>query len=122
MKNKKIYFVLWCVVFGLVSCTRTTIDLAGEWQFVMGDEPIYNDCIELPGSMLTNGKGYDVSWTTRWTGSIYASSYYYSPQLEAYRKEGNLKFPFFLTPDNIMLAMLGIARKYMCPIVGKIVL
>jgi hypothetical protein len=115
MKNKKIYFVLWCVVFGLVSCTRTTIDLAGEWQFVMGDEPIYNDCIELPGSMLTNGKGYDVSLTTRWTGSIYDSSYYYSPQLEAYRNEGNLKFPFFLTPNKYYVGNAWYSKKIHVP-------
>lgn len=115
MKNKKIYFVLWCVVFGLTSCTRTTIDLAGEWQFVMGDEPTYNDRIELPGSMLTNGKGYDVSLTTRWTGSTYDSSYYYSPQLEAYRKEGNLKFPFFLTPDKYYVGNAWYSKKIHVP-------
>ena len=111
----KIYYVLWCVVFGLTSCTRTTIDLAGEWQFAMGDEPTYNDRIELPGSMLTNGKGYDVSLTTRWTGSTYDSSYYYSPQLEAYRKEGNLKFPFFLTPDKYYVGNAWYSKKIHVP-------
>ena len=115
MKNKKIYFVLLGIVIGLTSCTRTTIDLAGEWQFAMGDEPTYNDCIELPGSMLTNGKGHDVSLSTRWTGSTYDSSYYYSPQLEAYRKEGNLKFPFFLTPDKYYVGNAWYSRKVHVP-------
>ena len=33
-------------------------------------------------------------------GSLYDSSYYYNPYMEKYRKEGNIKFPFFLTPDK----------------------
>lgn len=66
----------------------------------MGDVPEWNDHITLPGSMLTGGKGHDVTVDTRWTGSTYDSSYYYSPQLARYREEGNVKFPFFLTPDK----------------------
>lgn len=115
MKNKKISIVLWCVLLVMVSCNRTTIDLTGEWQFAMGDEPIYNDCIELPGSMLTNGKGHDVSLSTRWTGSTYDSSYYYSPQLAAYRNEGNLKFPFFLTPDKYYVGNAWYSKKVHVP-------
>lgn len=98
MKNIRFCF-LWCVC-ALAACTRTTIDLSGEWQFAMGEQPVYDDCITLPGSMLTNGKGHDIAVNTRWTGSTYDSSYYYSPQLARYREEGNVKFPFFLTPDK----------------------
>ena len=98
MKNIK-FCILWCVC-ALAACTRTTIDLSGEWQFAMGEQPVYDDCITLPGSMLTNGKGHDIAVNTRWTGSTYDSSYYYSPQLARYREEGNVKFPFFLTPDK----------------------
>lgn len=66
----------------------------------MGDVPEWNDHITLPGSMLTGGKGHDVTVDTRWTGSTYDSSYYYSPQLARYREDGNVKYPFFLTPDK----------------------
>ena len=97
--NRHYALLLWCACV-LASCTRTTIDLSGEWQFAMGDTPVYDDCISLPGSMLTNGKGHDVTVDTRWTGSTYDSSYYYSPQLAKYREEGNVKYPFFLTPDK----------------------
>lgn len=90
---------MWCICV-LASCTRTTIDLSGEWQFSMGDVPEWNDHITLPGSMLTGGKGHDVTVDTRWTGSTYDSSYYYSPQLALYREDGNVKYPFFLTPDK----------------------
>ena len=90
---------MWCICV-LASCTRTTIDLSGEWQFSMGDVPEWNDHITLPGSMLTGGKGHDVTVDTRWTGSTYDSSYYYSPQLARYREDGNVKYPFFLTPKK----------------------
>ena len=96
---KRISLSLWCICV-LASCTRTTIDLSGEWQFSMGDVPEWNDHITLPGSMLTGGKGHDVTVDTRWTGSTYDSSYYYSPQLALYREDGNVKYPFFLTPDK----------------------
>ncbi len=76
------------------------IDLSGIWQFGYGDRPVYNDEITLPGSMLTNGKGNDVDTDTKWTGSLYDMSYYYSDMYKPYREPGNIKFPFFLTPDK----------------------
>ncbi|MDO4159531.1 MAG: hypothetical protein Q4D41_03640 [Prevotellaceae bacterium] len=77
-----------------------TIDLSGEWNFTIGDKPEYNDRIKLPGSMLTNGKGNAVSVDTKWTGSLYDSSFYFNPYMAKYRVEGNMKFPFFLTPSR----------------------
>ena len=50
--------------------------------------------------MLTNGKGNPVSVKTQWTGSLYDSSYYFNPYMEKYRHEGDMKFPFFLTPER----------------------
>ncbi|MDE7409689.1 MAG: beta-glucuronidase [Muribaculaceae bacterium] len=76
------------------------IDLSGSWQFGYGDTPVYKDKINLPGSMLTNGKGRDVDTETKWTGSLYDMSYYYSDLYAPYREHGNIKFPFFLTPDK----------------------
>lgn len=74
------------------------IDLSGQWKFSMGATPHNDDEVTLPGSMLTNDKGDDVSLTTPWVGSIYDSSYYYNPAMKPYRMKGRLKFPFFLTP------------------------
>ena len=52
------------VLLALASCLALntfaddkTIDLAGRWDFGFGDNKVYNDIINLPGSMLTNGKG-----------------------------------------------------------------
>lgn len=83
-----------------VAASDTIIDLSGTWDFGYGDNKIYNDRIELPGSMLTNGKGNDVDTQTKWTGSLYDMSYYYSDRYAPYRRPGNIKFPFFLTPDK----------------------
>lgn len=93
-------FTASCLLLLFAACTRMTINLSGEWQFSMGDVPEFNDHITLPGSMQTNGKGHEVTAETRWTSSTYDSSYYYSPHLARYREEGNVKFPFFLTPTT----------------------
>lgn len=84
------------------------ISLAGDWQFQTDHndagirEQWFNkklsDKIRLPGSMLTNDKGDDVTLQTKWTGSIYDSSWFFNPRMAKYRQPGNLKFPFWLTP------------------------
>ena len=86
---------------------QESISLAGIWDFYQDDgrfeHPQYNrysDFVSLPGSMLTNDKGTPVSVKTQWTGSLYDSSYYFNPYMERYRKEGQMKFPFFLTPER----------------------
>ena len=76
-----------------------TIDLSGTWRFST-TEGQFDETITLPGSMLTNGKGQPVTVHTQWTGSLYDSSYYFNPYMERYRQEGNMKFPFFLTPSR----------------------
>ena len=90
-----------CLLFTVhTSSAQVTLNLAGLWDFSIGDSVSYNDVVMLPGSMLTNGKGDPVSLKTPWTGSLYDSSYYFNPYMEQYRVEGNMKFPFFLTPDK----------------------
>jgi len=91
---------------------QKTIDLQGEWMFktlptngqstAEGNAPEgdYKGTVSLPGSMLTNGKGDDISLKTKWTGSIYDSSFYFNPYMAKYREQGNIKFPFFLTPNK----------------------
>ncbi|MDE5996713.1 MAG: beta-glucuronidase [Muribaculaceae bacterium] len=99
MKN---FILPMALFYASMACAATDnkIDLAGTWQFGYGEKPIYDDQIELPGSMLTNGKGHDVDTDTKWTGSLYDMSYYYSDLYKPYREPGNIKFPFFLTPDK----------------------
>jgi hypothetical protein len=88
--------------------TAQTISLNGKWRFKVDakDEGVqakwYSsalpETVNLPGSMAENLKGDDITLKTKWTGSIYDSSYFFHPRLEKYRKPGNLKIPFWLTP------------------------
>ncbi|MBS1663030.1 MAG: hypothetical protein JST68_18445, partial [Bacteroidetes bacterium] len=85
------------------------ISLAGEWQFRADPRDrgeverwfaseFVGETVHLPGSMLENGKGDDVTVNTQWTASIYDSSWFFEPRMAKYREPGNLKFPFWLTP------------------------
>ena len=90
----------------LSSFAQKTINLSGTWDFQLdrsgssNASQKYDDTIKLPGSILTNGKGDLPSIDTKWTGSLYDSSYYYNPYMEKYRHTGSIKFPFFLTPEH----------------------
>ena len=96
----KHFLLLACLLSGSHTQAQQIISLEGAWDFCMGDSAKYDDYVMLPGSMLTNGKGHPVSVKTQWTGSLYDSSYYFNPYMERYRKEGEMKFPFFLTPER----------------------
>ena len=96
--------LLFCLLnlhFPIVAAQQV-ISLAGPWDISMGHTPLsearFNDYVMLPGSLLTNDKGDDVTVKTPWTGSLYDSSFYFNPYMEKYRAEGQMKFPFFLTP------------------------
>lgn len=99
----------------LISCStpgsqENRIELAGEWSFQIDSldngaeqkwfETNLSDKISLPGSMTTNGKGYDISVNTPWTGSIFDSTWFKNPVYEKYRQAGNIKVPFWLQPDK----------------------
>ena len=106
--------ILTYIVFLAALCAaqaQQAISLAGEWEFQIDRQdsgivrqwynlPTLNDRIELPGSMPQRLKGDPVTAQTQWTGSLYDSTYYYSPAMARYREEGNIKLPFFLTPPR----------------------
>lgn len=99
--KKLILISTFILVTGIESIgAQEKIDLSGKWSFGVGTEAAYDDFVSLPGSMQTNGKGNEVTVHTVWTGSTYDSSYYFNPFMEKYRMEGNVKYPFFLTPDK----------------------
>ena len=99
------FFMLSALLFTFCSCGDSQIkefDLSGEWQFQIDslDQGIseewfvnnLNDVIELPGSMAENGKGYDISVNTHWTGSMWNDSLWYKdPKYAKYREPGNVK-------------------------------
>jgi len=109
MRKKLILFVYLFVVSAihLLAFTGKTIDLRGEWGFAIDRSDVgitekwFNrkseETIFLPGSMTENRKGDDITLQTKFTGSIYDSSWYFNPRMAKYRVEGNLKMPFWLT-------------------------
>jgi len=97
---KRLLYLSLTLAAAMTLHAQGVISLAGAWDFAMGDSTRYDDYVMLPGSMLTNGKGNDVDVNTQWTGSLYDSSYYFNPYMEPYRQKGNMKFPFFLTPEK----------------------
>ena len=97
-KTKAIILLTWVLAsVGILSISSQTIDLSGKWQFRSERE---QGTVTLPGSMLTNGKGDPLSVDTRWTCSLYDSSFFFNPYMEKYRVEGKMKYPFFLTPER----------------------
>ena len=104
-----------CAVIGMHLNAQQRINLAGQWQFSMGENPRYTETVDLPGSMLTNGKGLPVSVKTPWTGSLYDSSFFFNPYMEKYRHEGAMKFPFFLTPERHYVGKAWYRRTVIVP-------
>ncbi len=104
--NTSLFLVFFVVLsaFG----REDSISLKGEWRFEIDrtDKGVaekwfareLTDRICLPGSMAENGKGDEITLQTKWTGSIYDSSFYFSPRYAKYRQPGNIYIPFWLTP------------------------
>ncbi|AOW09940.1 exo-beta-1,4-galactosidase [Flavobacterium gilvum] len=94
--------------FALSSFKKDEINLEGDWHFEIDRQDVgvtekwYNrnlaDNIKLPGSMAQFLKGDDITLKTKWTGSIYDSSFYFVPRLKKFRQPGNIHIPFWLTP------------------------
>ena len=111
----------------LVSCRQDVnrLSLAGEWNFALDpqdvglqekwQEKILDETVQLPGSLQEQGKGEDVSVTTRWTGQIVDSAWYYAPEYEPYRQDGQVKVPFWLTPDKHYVGVAWYQKKINVP-------
>jgi hypothetical protein len=107
------------------AANNDTLNLAGEWRFRMdpNDEgetrQWFNqdlaERIHLPGSMMEAGKGAAVTLYTKWTASIYDSSWFFDPRMASYREPGNLKFPFWLNPPNYYVGPAWYQREMIVP-------
>ena len=105
-------FVSGLLLSALSVLAQQRIDLSGEWQFRSERE---SGVVTLPGSMLTNGKGDQVTVNTKWTGSLYDSSFYFNPYMAKYREAGKMKFPFFLTPERHYVGHAWYERTVLVP-------
>ncbi|WP_029902821.1 sugar-binding domain-containing protein [Prevotella sp. 10(H)] len=87
---------------------KKTISLAGEWKFALDEKDIGNsekwykksftERVTLPGSLQEQGKGFDVTMNTPWTGDTGHSAT--DPKFAKYRVSGNIKVPYWLNPDK----------------------
>lgn len=108
MKKHIINCLLLVAFFTLSSFKDEEINLEGNWLFEIDRQDVgvaekwfnrkLTDNIKLPGSMAQFLKGDEITLKTKWTGSIYDSSFYFIPRLEKYRQPGNIHIPFWLTP------------------------
>ncbi|HEY4287382.1 MAG TPA: glycoside hydrolase family 2 TIM barrel-domain containing protein [Puia sp.] len=96
-----------------------TISLAGEWRFQIDrdDKGMGKnwETVKLPGSMMENGKGDDITVNTKWTASIYDSSWFFDPRMAKYRQPDNLKIPFWLTPPKYYVGAAWYQREVVIP-------
>lgn len=119
---------LFAALFSLSVCAQP-VDLSGVWRFKVDREAkgvadkwyskTLDDAILLPASMPERLKGDLVTLGTQWTGSIYDSSFFFYPRLEKYRRTGNVKFPFFLTPDRHYVGVAWYQRDVEIPAAWK---
>ena len=109
MKPKFLYLFFFLLLF--ISCekqTSKTIDLSGEWQFQMDPEDVginekwfektFSEIVKLPGSMVENGKGFEITLKTKWTGGVRNPEWYNDPNYAPYHDSTNIRFPYWLQP------------------------
>lgn len=118
-------FVIFFVALGSGFAQAQELSLAGKWRFKIDekDEGLKQqwfkttlpDLVNLPGSMNDNLKGNDITLKTKWTGSIYDSSFFYNPNLAKYRTAANLKIPFWLTPAKHYIGVAWYQKDIVIP-------
>ncbi len=101
--------IMWAaVVSAAASDSDDVISVAGLWRFSLDRNDVgvkerwfdrkLTESVKLPGSLAENGIGDDISVDTKWTGGIVDRSFFTDKRYEKYRKPGNVKVPFWLTP------------------------
>ena len=113
------------LVLQMYSAAAQNISLSGKWNFTIDSTDIgikekwftkkLPETVILPGSMLSNNKGNAVTINTKWTGSIYDSSWYFMPRLAKYREPNNLHFPFWLTPNKYYVGPAWYSKEISVP-------
>ncbi len=112
-RNLIIFSVSVLVLCAVCSCQTKNMavsSLAGNWNFALDSNDVgekdhwamqkFPEFVKLPGSLQEQGKGYDISVNTQWTGAVNDKSWYVAKEYEKYREPGNIKVPFWLNPDK----------------------
>jgi hypothetical protein len=125
---KNIFAICILIIFSLTGCktsSNNVIDLSGDWQFRTDpedkgvNENWFNinlkDTIYLPGSMAENGKGYDITLETMWTGMIRDSLWYKDPNFAPFIDPQNVRVPFWLQPEKKYTGAAWYQKKVFVP-------
>ncbi len=126
MKLISLFFIPVILLFASCSNQKNeTIRLAGEWQFQMDPEDIgisekwfdtdLQETIKLPGSMVENGKGFDINLQTQWTGGIQNPNWFTDPNYAPYEDPDNVRFPYWLQPDKKYTGAAWYSKKITLP-------
>ncbi len=110
MKSILLFTFILTLFFYSCEQQNNSIDLSGEWQFQIDPEDIgtsekwfkndLQETINLPGSMVENGKGFDINLQTQWTGGVRNPEWYNNPNYASYNDPDNIRFPYWLQPDK----------------------
>ena len=126
MKSISLAFI--SLLFLFLSCSQPkneTMSLAGKWQFQIDNEDIglseswfntnLDDTIQLPGSMVENGKGFDINLQTQWTGGVRNKNWINDPNYAPYEDLNTIRFPFWLQPDKKYTGAAWYSKKVTVP-------
>ena len=110
---KKLIPFVGIFLFFAWSCSHkeaTQIDLSGEWGFKIdsldagASEKWFNikfdETVNLPGSMVENGKGNQVSNNTIWVGHLRNKEWFENKNYKPYLSNEEYLFPYWLIPDK----------------------
>lgn len=102
------FFVLILAIWACSPEPTQKMDLSGEWQFKIDSldvgtkEQWYSqnltERVTLPGSMVENDKGFDITMETEWTGGVQNPEWFNDPNYAPYHNPENIRFPFWLQP------------------------
>lgn len=123
----KKYLIIISLFLTLFSCRQASDvqSLQGQWRFALDPDDrglteqwqtrSLGDTIHLPGSLQEQGYGNDIGIETPWTGQVVDDSWYKSPAYEKYRQPGNIKVPFWLSPDKHYVGVAWYQREIEIP-------
>ena len=106
-----------CIVIVLISLlaacgqqSKQEINLSGEWKFQIDSldqgitEKWYNqelsESVQLPGSMVENGKGIPVGPHTKWVGNLRNKTWFEHENYKPYLSDDEYLFPYWLISDK----------------------
>mgnify|MGYP000527784916 CR=1 FL=1 len=125
MKNLNLFFVLLVLLGACNNKRNTVLDLSGKWNFSIdsldrGEKEAWfstklKDTVTLPGSMAINGKGNNITMSTKWVGDIRNKEWTKDPFFAPYHDTNNIRFPYWLQPEKKYTGAAWYQKKIFIP-------